>query len=83
MTSATNQQISTSDESTLEHPRRNYASKECGAKVLVANDEMENRNAILNDKERDDYMRNPCESAQNKFLIVELCENIQVRKLIA
>jgi hypothetical protein len=23
-------------------------------------------------------MRNPCEKAQNKFLIIELCETIQV-----
>lgn len=66
----------------FESPRRNYASKECGAKVLFANDEAENRNAVLNDKERDDYMRNPCERAQNKFLIIELCENIQVITLV-
>jgi hypothetical protein len=60
------------------HPKRNYASKECGAKVLYANEDAENRGAILNDPERDDYMRNPCEKAQNKFLIIELCETIQV-----
>lgn len=59
--------------------KRNYASKECGAKVLYANAEAENKGAVLNDKERDDYMRNPCERAQNKFLIVELCETVQVR----
>ena len=57
--------------------RRNYGSKECGAKVIAANDEAENRGAILNDKEKDEYMRNPCEKAQEKFLIVELCETIQ------
>ena len=28
-------------------PQRNYASKECGAKVLLAHDEAENRAAIL------------------------------------
>jgi hypothetical protein len=60
------------------HPKRNYASKECGAKVLYANEDAENRGAILNDPERDDYMRNPCEKAQNKYLIIELCETIQV-----
>ncbi|KAL3095885.1 hypothetical protein niasHS_005644 [Heterodera schachtii] len=59
------------------HPKRNYASKDCGAKVLYWNAEAENRGAILNDPERDDYMRNPCERAQNKFLIIELCETIQ------
>ncbi|KAF7634123.1 SUN domain-containing protein [Meloidogyne graminicola] len=60
------------------HTKRNYASKECGAKVLYSNEEAENRGAILNDPERDDYMRNPCERAQNKFLIIELCETIQL-----
>lgn len=62
-------------------PLRNYASKECNAKVLFANEEAENKGAVLNDKERDDYMRNPCERAQHKFLIIELCENIQVGKI--
>ncbi|EJW82543.1 hypothetical protein WUBG_06546 [Wuchereria bancrofti] len=56
---------------------RNYASKECGAKVLFSNDEAENKNAILNEKEADDYMRNPCERAEHKWLIIELCETIQ------
>jgi hypothetical protein len=67
--------------SVLATAKRNYASKECGAKVLYANAEAENKGAVLNDKERDDYMRNPCERAQNKFLVIELCETIQVRPL--
>lgn len=58
--------------------KRNYASKECGAKIVFANPEAENKGAILNDKEKDEYMRNPCEKAQNKFLVIELCETIQV-----
>uniref|UniRef100_F1KSQ3 Protein osteopotentia n=1 Tax=Ascaris suum TaxID=6253 RepID=F1KSQ3_ASCSU len=56
--------------------QRNYASRECGAKVLFSNDEAENKNAVLNEKERDDYMRNPCERAQHKWLIIELCETV-------
>uniref|UniRef100_A0A0N5BD69 SUN domain-containing protein n=1 Tax=Strongyloides papillosus TaxID=174720 RepID=A0A0N5BD69_STREA len=63
-----------------QHPsvttKRNYASKECGAKVLLSNDEAEFKSAILNDKERDVYMRNPCEKAQQKFAVIELCETI-------
>lgn len=59
------------------HSKRNYASKECAAKVLYSNEEAENKGAILNDPERDDYMRNPCRIL-NKFLIIELCETIQV-----
>lgn len=56
---------------------RNYASKECGAKVLLSNPEAENTKAILNEKEKDEYMRNPCEKAENKFVIIELCETVQ------
>lgn len=29
-------------------------------------------------QEKDDYMRNPCEKAEKKQLIIELCETIQV-----
>ena len=57
--------------------RRNYGSKECGAKVIAANDEAEIRGAILNDKEKEEDMRHPCEKAEEKFFIVELCETIQ------
>ncbi|CAJ0610549.1 unnamed protein product [Cylicocyclus nassatus] len=60
---------------------RNYASRECGAKVLLSNAEAENTKAILNEKEKDEYMRNPCEKADNKFVIVELCETIQPRSI--
>ncbi|CAJ0953027.1 unnamed protein product, partial [Mesorhabditis belari] len=55
---------------------RNYASKECNAKIVLANPEAENTKALLNDKEKDEYMRNPCEVVQ-KFFIIELCETIQ------
>ncbi|VDM75440.1 unnamed protein product [Strongylus vulgaris] len=60
---------------------RNYASRECGAKVLLSNPEAENTKAILNEKEKDEYMRNPCEKAENKFVILELCETIQPRSV--
>lgn len=60
-----------------EAAQRNYASRECGAKVLFSNEETENKNAVLNEKEKDDYMRNPCEGAQHKWLIIELCETVQ------
>uniref|UniRef100_A0AC35UC05 SUN domain-containing protein n=1 Tax=Rhabditophanes sp. KR3021 TaxID=114890 RepID=A0AC35UC05_9BILA len=52
------------------------SGKECGAKVLLSNDEAEFKTAILNDKERDIYMRNPCDKADQKFVVVELCETI-------
>lgn len=69
---------SVSPASPIKVPARNYASKECGAKILAANTEAENTKAVLNDKEMDEYMRNPCEKAPEKYLIVELCETIQV-----
>uniref|UniRef100_A0A0K0D2H4 SUN domain-containing protein n=1 Tax=Angiostrongylus cantonensis TaxID=6313 RepID=A0A0K0D2H4_ANGCA len=61
---------------------RNYASKECGAKVLHSNAEAENTKAILNEKVcEDEYMRNPCENAAYKFVIIELCETVQLRAI--
>ncbi|GMR30892.1 hypothetical protein PMAYCL1PPCAC_01087 [Pristionchus mayeri] len=60
---------------------RNYASRECGAKVIYANPEAENTKAVLNDKEKDDYMRNPCDKAQHKHVVIELCETIQPRSI--
>ncbi|VDM62907.1 unnamed protein product [Angiostrongylus costaricensis] len=61
---------------------RNYASKECGAKVLHSNAEAENTKAILNEKVcKDEYMRNPCENAAYKFVIIELCETVQLRAI--
>ncbi|CAI5439260.1 unnamed protein product [Caenorhabditis angaria] len=62
-------------------PTRNFASKECGAKIIAANPEAENAKAVVNEKDIDDYMRNPCESAKEKFIVIELCETIQVKKL--
>ena len=41
----------------------NYASKECGAKILASNPEAENVDRILTNN-RDEYMINPC--AANK-----------------
>uniref|UniRef100_A0A7E4UWH1 SUN domain-containing protein n=1 Tax=Panagrellus redivivus TaxID=6233 RepID=A0A7E4UWH1_PANRE len=61
--------------------KRNYASRECGSKVIDANPEAENRGAVLNDKEKDDYMRNPCKDAASKYLVIELCETIQTKAI--
>ncbi|XP_056149037.1 SUN domain-containing ossification factor-like isoform X2 [Lampris incognitus] len=56
----------------------NYASVECGAKILGANPEAKSTAAIL--KENVDlYMLNPC---SNKiWFIIELCEPIQLKQL--
>ncbi|XP_071347815.1 SUN domain-containing ossification factor-like isoform X2 [Trachinotus anak] len=56
----------------------NYASVECGAKILGANPEAKSTSAILMEN-MDLYMLNPC---SNKiWFIIELCEPIQVKQL--
>ncbi|CAL8238514.1 unnamed protein product [Lota lota] len=56
----------------------NYASVECGAKILGANPEAKSTSAIL-EENMDLYMLNPC---SNKiWFIIELCEPIQVTQL--
>ncbi|XP_062260315.1 SUN domain-containing ossification factor-like isoform X1 [Platichthys flesus] len=56
----------------------NYASVECGAKLLGANPEAKSTSAILKEN-MDLYMLNPC---SNKiWFIIELCEPIQVKQL--
>ncbi len=55
--------------------KTNYASNECGAKVVAANIEAENTAAILTEN-KDLYMLNPCSS--NIWFVIELCEKVQV-----
>ena len=53
----------------------NYASLECGAKVLAANAEASDAAAAL-DTDADSYMLNEC--AADKWMHVELCEEIRI-----
>uniref|UniRef100_A0A8P4GBV0 SUN domain containing ossification factor n=1 Tax=Dicentrarchus labrax TaxID=13489 RepID=A0A8P4GBV0_DICLA len=58
--------------------KNNYASVECGAKILSANNEAKSTSAILREN-MDLYMLNPC---SNKiWFVIELCEPIQVKQL--
>ncbi|XP_049573335.1 SUN domain-containing ossification factor isoform X5 [Syngnathus scovelli] len=58
--------------------KNNYASVECGAKILSANNEAKSTSAILKEN-MDLYMLNPC---SNKiWFVIELCEPIQVKQL--
>nr|XP_057928718.1 SUN domain-containing ossification factor isoform X2 [Doryrhamphus excisus] len=58
--------------------KNNYASVECGAKILSANTEAKSSSAILMEN-MDLYMLNPC---SNKiWFVIELCESIQVKQL--
>eukprot|EP00794_Sanderia_malayensis_P005046 gene5046-5703_t len=55
--------------------KTNYASSECGAKVVATNGEAQNTAAILSEN-KDLYMLSPCSS--NIWFVVELCEKVQV-----
>ncbi|XP_066141867.1 SUN domain-containing ossification factor [Euwallacea fornicatus] len=57
---------------------KNYASVDCGAKVILANPEAEHSSALLVGS-RDEYVLNPCSS--RIWFIVELCEAIQLKKV--
>ncbi|XP_068196500.1 SUN domain-containing ossification factor-like isoform X2 [Antennarius striatus] len=56
----------------------NYASVECGAKILGANPEAKSTSAILKEN-MDLYMLNPC--SNKLWFIIELCEPVQVKQL--
>lgn len=54
---------------------RNYASSECGAKVINSNKEAQGSFKILSESQ-DEYMLNPCNA--KIWFIVELCEAIKL-----
>lgn len=60
--------------------RFNYASFDCAAAVLKSNPEAKGSSAIL-DENRDRYMLNKC-AANNKFVIIEMCEDILVDTVV-
>ncbi|KIW97262.1 uncharacterized protein Z519_02654 [Cladophialophora bantiana CBS 173.52] len=60
--------------------RFNYASFDCAANVLKTNPEARSASAVLGNN-KDSYMLNEC-SAQNKFLILELCDDISIDTIV-
>ncbi|KAF1837886.1 hypothetical protein BDW02DRAFT_83460 [Decorospora gaudefroyi] len=60
--------------------RFNYASFDCAATVLKTNKQAKSSSSILVEN-KDSYMLNEC-SADNKFLIVELCDDILVDTIV-
>lgn len=60
--------------------RFNYASFDCAATVLKTNPKAKSTSSILVEN-KDSYMLNEC-SAENKFIIVELCEDILVDTIV-
>lgn len=60
--------------------RFNYASFDCAATVLKTNPECQGSSSILTEH-KDSYMLNECR-AKNKFLILELCDDILVDTVV-
>ena len=60
--------------------RTNYASFDCAAQVLKHNPECKSPYSVLVEN-KDSYMLNTC-SAQNKFFIVELCNDILIDTVV-
>ena len=61
-----------------ERKQNNYASTDCGAKILAHNSEASNADSILVEN-KDLYMLNPC-SAQVWF-VVELCDLAHIKSI--
>ncbi|CCC71588.1 hypothetical protein NCAS_0H02780 [Naumovozyma castellii] len=59
--------------------RYNYASLDCAATVVKSNAEAIGSTSILVEN-KDQYLLNPC-SAVNKFVIIELCEDVLVEEV--
>ncbi|KAJ9631864.1 hypothetical protein H2203_000264 [Taxawa tesnikishii (nom. ined.)] len=60
--------------------RTNYASFDCAATVLKTNPECKSASSVLIEN-KDSYMLNPC-GVSNKFLIVELCNDILIDTVV-
>ena len=60
--------------------RFNYASFDCAANIIKTNARSKSANSILVEN-KDSYMLNEC-SISNKFLIVELCDDILVDTIV-
>lgn len=73
---------SPSDEKLLKSfkDRFNYASSACSARILSSNSGTLSGSAVLSSN-KDAYLRNRC-SLRDKFLVVELCEEIKVEGIV-
>lgn len=57
----------------------NFASLDCAATIVKTNSEASGATSILTEN-KDKYLLNPC-SALNKFIIIELCQDILVEEV--
>ncbi|EDO19102.1 hypothetical protein Kpol_2000p70 [Vanderwaltozyma polyspora DSM 70294] len=58
----------------------NYASIDCAATIMKSNSDAIGAGSILIEN-KDSYLLNPC-SAPNKFVIIELCQDILVEEIV-
>uniref|UniRef100_A0A7G3AFL3 Putative conserved plasma membrane protein n=1 Tax=Lutzomyia longipalpis TaxID=7200 RepID=A0A7G3AFL3_LUTLO len=57
---------------------KNYASPDCGAKIIIANPEAESSSSVLS-ASKDEYLLSPCTS--KIWFVVELCEAIRAENV--
>lgn len=57
---------------------KNYASPDCGAKIIAANPEADSTHSVLSTS-KDEYLLSPCTS--RIWFVVELCEAIRAEKI--
>lgn len=60
--------------------RFNFASFDCAANILKTNPQCKSSSSILVEN-KDSYMLNEC-GANNKFLIIELCDHVQIDTVV-
>ncbi|CCH58333.1 hypothetical protein TBLA_0A05400 [Henningerozyma blattae CBS 6284] len=58
----------------------NFASFDCAATIVKTNSEASGATSILFEN-KDTYLLNPC-SANNKFVVIELCQDILVEEIV-
>ncbi|KAH8381068.1 hypothetical protein KR200_010521, partial [Drosophila serrata] len=63
---------------TLKLRSKNYASPDCGAKIIAHNSESKHTDYVLT-QSTDEYMLSPCDN--RIWFVVELCEAIQAQKV--
>jgi hypothetical protein len=56
--------------------RKNYASSDCGAKVLASNPEAQSASAIISSG-MDEYFLSPCKVKNFIYFVIELCEAVE------
>lgn len=72
--------VITPEEGRVYKDRFNYASSGCGANIIKTNSEAKGASAILAEN-KDSYLLNRC-SASNRFVVIELCQEILVDSVV-